>query len=153
MSRVYKTAKGKMIDMDKIKLSNETATAVGNMRVNARGDLLGPGGQIVSGRNQIMDRAYAVESAPDEGYSPNDPKRRAQQAKADATRSKELHDLANGLIDTQDVEPTAEPESTVESAQPTTTARGSLASSIAKKATVTQQPIPDARKPKGPTRI
>ena len=60
MARIYKSARGKSIDMDKIKLSNETTSAVGNMRVNARGDLIGAGGQITQGRNQVMDKVYAV---------------------------------------------------------------------------------------------
>ena len=65
MARVYKTARGKSLDMDKIKLANESAVAVGNMKVNARGDLLGPGNAIAAGRNQVMDQVYAV---PDPGY-------------------------------------------------------------------------------------
>jgi hypothetical protein len=36
MSKVYKSVKGKMVDMDKVKLANESVTSVGNMRVNAR---------------------------------------------------------------------------------------------------------------------
>ena len=61
MTKLYKTARGKTVDMDKVKLANETVTAVGNMKVNARGDKLGPGGQVIAGRNQVMDRVYSVE--------------------------------------------------------------------------------------------
>ena len=50
MSRIYKTARGKMVDMDKIKLANETSVAVGNMKVNARGDIIGSNGQIAAGQ-------------------------------------------------------------------------------------------------------
>ena len=38
MSRVYKSARGQAIDIDKVKLTNEQTIAVGNMKVNARGD-------------------------------------------------------------------------------------------------------------------
>lgn len=38
---------GKMIELDKLIMRNETTVAVGNMKVNARGDELGPGGRIV----------------------------------------------------------------------------------------------------------
>ena len=73
MSKVYKTIRGKGIDIDKIRLKNETTVAVSNMRVNARGDLLGSGNQIAAGRNQIMDRVYAVADAESSaGYSPTD---------------------------------------------------------------------------------
>lgn len=144
MTKIYKTARGKTIDMDKVKLSNERVTAVGNMKVNARGDKLGAGGQIIAGRNQVMDRVYNVESR--KGYSPNDPEVFAQQqAIVEASKAKELHDLATNLVQSTSVEPTEE------SAQPA--ARGSLASSVAKTVSVAQEPMPDPRKPTGPTRI
>ena len=144
MTNIHKTARGKTIDMDKVKLSNERVTAVGNMKVNARGDKLGPGGQIIAGRNQVMDRVYNVESR--KGYSPNDPDVFAQQqAVMEASKAKELHDLATNLVQPTSIEPTEE------TAQPT--ARGSLASSVAKTVSVAQEPIPDPRKPKGPARI
>lgn len=144
MTKIYKTARGKTIDMDKVKLSNERVTAVGNMKVNARGDKLGAGGQIIAGRNQVMDRVYNVESR--KGYSPNDPEVFAQQqAIVEASKAKELHDLATNLVQSTSVEPTEE------TAQPA--ARGSLASSVAKTVSVAQEPIPDPRKPTGPTRI
>ena len=151
MSRVYKTAKGKMVDMDRIKLSNEDVVAIGNMRVNARGDLLGAGGKVTAGRNQVMDQAYAVpDSVPDEGYSPNNnaKQRAARQAAADATKSKALHDLANNLVVPTVAEPVVDDETPAVPA-----ARGTLASSVAKKTVVTQGPTTDPRKPKGPSRI
>ena len=144
MSKVYKSAKGKMVDMDKVKLANESVTAVGNMRVNARGDLLGSGGSVAQGRNAIMDQVYAVEPAP---YSPNDPDAYAERlALIENSKAKELHDLASNLVNT-----TAEPAVPVNPAP--APARGSLASSIAKSVTVTQEAMPDPRKPKGPSRI
>jgi len=153
MTRIYKTARGKPVDMDKVKLSNETAIAVGNMRVNARGDLIGAGNEITMGRNQLMDQAYAVQSAPTSGYSPNDPKVVAQQQEAaDKTKSKALHDLANGLITPTVAEPIVD-ESDDTATVTTPPARGSLAGSVAKKAVVNQAPVADPRRAKGPTRI
>ena len=144
MSKVYKSARGKMVDMDKVKLANESAIAIGNMRVNARGDLLGPGGTVSQGRNAVMDRVYAVES---EAYSPNDPAEMAQrQSLIENNKAKELHDLANNLVNTEK-EPVAPKTPAAGSA------RGSLAGSVAKPVTVKQEPIPDPRKPTGPSRI
>ena len=40
MPNVYRTARGLQIDIDQLRLANETAVAVGNHRVNARGDRL-----------------------------------------------------------------------------------------------------------------
>ena len=45
--KVYKTMQGKQVDMDLLRKRNELTPAVGNARVNARGDELGPGGKIV----------------------------------------------------------------------------------------------------------
>ena len=145
MSRAYKTARGRTLDMDKVKLANESVTAIGNMKVNARGDKLGPGGKIEAGRNQIMDRVYATSTG---GYSPNDPDTiKENQELMNNNKAKELAELANNLVQTNS-EPTSD-----EPADTTPTARGNLASAVAKTATVSQEPIPDPRKPHGPTRI
>lgn len=44
----YKTYRGRAIDLEAIRRKNEGTVAVGNMGVNARGDKLGPGGEIIS---------------------------------------------------------------------------------------------------------
>lgn len=44
---VYRTMQGKEIDMTKLVMQNEMTVAVGNVKVNARGDELGPGGKII----------------------------------------------------------------------------------------------------------
>jgi hypothetical protein len=146
-----------MIDMDAVKLSNEDSIAVGNMKVNARGDQLGPGGRVTTGRNQVMDQIYAVNTAStNAGYSPNDPEVYAErQAQMDQTKAKKLHDLANNLVQTVSEEQAV--PNAVAVANPavdsTASTRGSLASSVAKTTVVTQKPVEDPRKPKGPTRI
>lgn len=50
--------RGKQIDMELLKKKNELTPAIGNMRVNARGDELGPGGQIVKKREDIIKEYY-----------------------------------------------------------------------------------------------
>lgn len=54
MATNHKTSRGTVIDMDRLRLQNETTIAVGNMKVNARGDQLGPGGKIVKTRAQVL---------------------------------------------------------------------------------------------------
>jgi hypothetical protein len=49
---------GKMIDMEKLISQNELMPAIGNARVNARGDELGPGGQIIRRREDIVAAYY-----------------------------------------------------------------------------------------------
>lgn len=58
MGKIYRTAQGREIDMEKIRLQNELVPAIGNMKVNARGDQLGSGGTIVKTREQIVDEQY-----------------------------------------------------------------------------------------------
>lgn len=55
---VYRTMQGKVIDLEKLMRENETLPAVGNMRVNARGDEIGQGGKIVRTREQIVAEYY-----------------------------------------------------------------------------------------------
>lgn len=58
MNKKYKSFQGKEVDMEKIMRNNELMPAVGNARVNARGDELGPGGKIIRKREQIVADYY-----------------------------------------------------------------------------------------------
>jgi hypothetical protein len=58
MGKIYTTMQGKQLDMEKLALKNELTPAVGNVMVNARGDELGPGGQIVRKREDILQDYY-----------------------------------------------------------------------------------------------
>jgi len=63
MSRkVYRTMQGKQIDLDALVSKNEAMPAVGNVRMNARGDELGPGGQVVRKREDIVNDHYNQKS-------------------------------------------------------------------------------------------
>ena len=53
-----RSMRGRDIDMEKLNLKNEMQPAVGNMKVNARGDELGPGGQIVRTREEVLADYY-----------------------------------------------------------------------------------------------
>ncbi len=65
MPSVYRTALGKQIDIDKVRLLNEETPAIGNMRVNARGDALGRDGQIQESKDERM-----ANSRPNKTYRP-----------------------------------------------------------------------------------
>ena len=54
----YKTMQGREIDMDKLAMKNELVPAVGNMRVNARGDQIGSGGKVVKKREDVIAEYY-----------------------------------------------------------------------------------------------
>mgnify|MGYP005821971193 FL=1 len=66
--KTYRSMQGKQVDMDMLRQRNELAVAVGNARVNARGDELGPGGKIIR-KKEELDRDYYTDnpaSMPDE---------------------------------------------------------------------------------------
>jgi hypothetical protein len=63
MTKIYRSALGRPIDMDQLRLTNEDVIAVGNMKVNARGDELGFGGEVLRTRNEVMDEHYNMHGA------------------------------------------------------------------------------------------
>ena len=56
--RMYRTMQGRMIDIEKLRGANEDVRAVGNMNVNARGDVLGPGGSIAATKEKVIAKYY-----------------------------------------------------------------------------------------------
>lgn len=76
--KVYRSARGQLIDMDAVQHTNAEVIAVGNMSVNARGDELGPGGKVVKTRNEVMKAHYSklhtmVPTASDAPLTPDVP--------------------------------------------------------------------------------
>lgn len=53
----YKSMQGKEVDLHKLIMQNEMTVAVGNVKVNARGDELGPGGRIIRKREDVLREA------------------------------------------------------------------------------------------------
>ena len=49
---------GKQVDMERLMSQNELMPAVGNVRVNARGDELGAGGKIIKKREDVVAEYY-----------------------------------------------------------------------------------------------
>jgi len=56
--KTYRSMQGKTVDMDMLRKRNELTPAVGNARVNARGDQLGPGGKIIKKREELVKEYY-----------------------------------------------------------------------------------------------
>ena len=55
---IYKSARGKAVDMGALRLQNEKERAVGNMKVNARGDAVDDKNQPVQSKPQQVHRQY-----------------------------------------------------------------------------------------------
>jgi len=171
MKKTYTTAMGRSIDFESLKSAGEEVIAVGNMKVNARGDQLGPGGTIERPRNAAMADHYnagvhVAESLEDKllrqkmaGVSSK--KRKTSNKISNNTESQIM---PNESTDDQSLEqPLFQTENTTgensahtsapNPATPDKRLRGSLAASLAKETTVTQERVPDPRKPKGVSRI
>ena len=55
---VSRSAMGKSVDMSALVARNEKVRAVGNMNVNARGDILDSNNKIIQDNNQRVKKAY-----------------------------------------------------------------------------------------------
>ena len=59
MSReVYRSANGKPVDMGALRLKNEKTRAVGNMKVNARGDEINERAQVIRKKTEQVSNQY-----------------------------------------------------------------------------------------------
>jgi hypothetical protein len=107
MAKTYRSAMGKPIDMDRLRLINEETIAVGNMKVNARGDQLGPGGDVARSRNELMSDYYRV-NAPlvqqaEQQPPPTEQRVQEQQQIRNSKSSSTLRgNLAKQLLEDQD---------------------------------------------------
>ena len=63
-SKVYKSAQGKSVDMGRLQLQNEGVRAVGNMKVNARGDMVDDMNRVISSKNDQVNKQYNKQTAP-----------------------------------------------------------------------------------------
>ena len=58
MSKLHKTALGKPIDMASLRAKNEKVRAVGNMNVNARGDIIDSNNRVINDANKRVNVMY-----------------------------------------------------------------------------------------------
>jgi hypothetical protein len=56
--QIHRSANGKQVDMGSLRLRNENVRAVGNMKVNARGDLVDDKNQVITAKNQQVNQNY-----------------------------------------------------------------------------------------------
>ena len=56
--QVYSSANGKPVDMGALRLKNERVRAVGNMKVNARGDVIDDKNSVISSKTRQANTAY-----------------------------------------------------------------------------------------------
>src|SRR6056300_855771 len=56
--KMYRSMRGKPVDIELLAKKHELVPAVGNAKVNARGDRLGPGGVIIEKREDMVKEYY-----------------------------------------------------------------------------------------------
>ena len=147
MANVRRTAMGDGIDMDMLRLANENTIAVGNMKVNARGDQLGPGGKVIKTRAQVMSEHHALNMST-QLASHDDEIRESMSAEPEVLVQQPSNVLQPTAVD----EPVAESESIPSYTKP----RGSFAEAVAGQTEVSQEllePASSRDQPKGIQRI
>jgi hypothetical protein len=59
----YRTMQGKIVDLEKLMSQNELMPAIGNMKVNARGDKIDDKGQIIASKPAQVNDQYNQQLA------------------------------------------------------------------------------------------
>jgi hypothetical protein len=141
--KVYRTAQGRTVDLGALQLQNENVRAVGNMGVNARGDLLDSANRPIATRNQQVGKQYNRQTSNVTNNSVASSVKSAQQVKADIPLPPEDFD------DNFDKEEIAPAPGVASPRVP----EGGLAAAIARAREVTQEPIKPLNNNKGITRV
>ena len=107
---VRRSNRGIQVDFDALIASQQASPAVGNMRVNAQGDVLGKGGEVVQ-KNEERVRAYyknnprsSTAAASLKGEMP------AAKLTPDAPKTAEVKTAATGKANKPAASPIAEPD-------------------------------------------
>ena len=69
--KVYRTAQGKVVDIGAMMVQNETVRAVGNMSVNARGDIIDNQGRVLATRGEQVNQNLKQQTNTTSGPVPS----------------------------------------------------------------------------------
>jgi hypothetical protein len=128
-NKIYKSAMGKTVDLGALLLQNETTRAVGNMNINARGDVLDSSNRVIEQKNHQAQRHYQRQT--NVTNSPVMTSVRSAKVSAEAVDLSEFTDLPEDndvIID-----------KTPEAPQVADVPRGGLAAAIARSREVKQE--------------
>ena len=132
--KIYKSARGKQIDVGSLRLQNENVRAVGNMGVNARGDRIDSQGAVIDPKNQQLQRRIQRQTNVSNG-DVHTSVRSAQQAVAANAVPVQLVVHIPGAMPTA---PEADPVVAAAPVEPVDESSG-LAAAIARSKTVKQE--------------
>ena len=119
---------GKPVDLGALFLQNEHTRAVGNMNVNARGDILDSANRVVETKTRQAQRKYRRQTNVTAGPASTNSQQEMSQAV----------DVSDTFSDLPQDEPDSIPES-VNTVNQSTAPRGGLASAIARSREVKQE--------------
>lgn len=95
--KVYRSMQGKVVDMELLSKANELTPAIGNAKMNARGDEIGPGGKIIRKREDLVAEYYdKTNSVREEQFKrPIAPNQNIQEVSEEAENSNQKKDVKN----------------------------------------------------------
>ena len=93
-NKVYRSAMGKTVDMGALVLRNEHTRAVGNQKVNARGDVLDGTNRIIDRKTQQAQRQYKRQAV----VTP--PPTKPAPAPTDAFNDMPIDDIIDAVVPT-----------------------------------------------------
>jgi flagellar basal body rod protein FlgG len=131
--KVYKTAQGKAIDLGSLLLQNEGVRAVGNMNVNARGDLLDSGNKVIDRKNRQIQRQHNRQTVSAPTATVHTSTREAKQAQQVPVDESVVDPFMEDLVVNKQADPVAP---IVDNAD---TPQGGLAAAIARSRAIKQE--------------
>jgi hypothetical protein len=135
--KIYKSAQGKVVDMGTLMLQNESVRAVGNMGVNARGDVLDSTNRVIDPKPSQVRRQYNKTTT---NVAATPVATSTRTAKSNTTNLPDV-DL-NTVLETLDMAPEVSDADIVTQPVPvpeTSVPRGGLAAAIARSQTIKQE--------------
>ena len=96
---------GRMVDIEQLRSANESTLAVGNMNVNARGDVLGSSGQVVTPKAEVIKKYYEQPKGKVSEGPASKKQKPAQQPQAMETKAVEPKKVATPKVTTTKVAP------------------------------------------------
>lgn len=134
--KIYRTAQGKMVDLGALQLQNENVRAVGNMGVNARGDLLDSGNRPIDTRGNQVTKQYNRQTVTPSQTATS---QRNQKIAPKVDIPEPPEDFQDDFVKESVPSVPSAPETTVSSGS------GGLAAAIAKARQIKQEPMKTPR--------
>jgi len=100
----FRTAQGRTLDMTALAAKNEKARAVGNMKVNARGDTIDSEGKVVVPVTEKVATSYAATVGTRSAHAKKVVQKPTQPLEQEYALSDEERDLLNEQNDDLEVE-------------------------------------------------